>query len=158
MDIQTTTSSVDPNQETIVSDVTTTPDTTLVYAPPEPVPILTIQDLLTLSEVIKSNEETDTKQLRILKNIDEQDVRNKVITWAASGFPDAWTLYSFQCHKSERCSDGIVRKDVLDYYTFLFPDESLTEILASLQQRLPGMQLTYSYTSEFTISIHISKV
>lgn len=131
------------------------PNTNNVY---EPAPILSLADLVGIVDVIIANEQADKNQMNVLKNIDEVDIRRRVVEWAALGFPDAFVLYSFQFHKSERCSDGIVRNNVLDYYNFLFPTEPITTILATVQQRLPGMKLTYSYTDNFTICVHISKL
>ena len=140
------------------SETTTTKDAEIVYVQTGPVPILTISDLLNISEVIKSNEQQDIAQLNVLKNIDEQDIRSKIVTWGAQGFPNTYTIYSFQFHRSECCSDGIVRDNVMDYYNFLFPNQSLSDLLSSLELRLPGMRLTYSYTDDYRICVHISKV
>jgi len=122
-----------------------------------PIPILTLSDLLNVTEVIKSNEQQDIDQLSVLKNINEQDLRSKIVIWAARGFPDAHVIYSFQLHLSETCSDGVSRRNVIDYYTFLFPNQPLTSLLSEVEARLPGMRLTYSYTDNFAICVHISK-
>jgi hypothetical protein len=128
-----------------------------IVGPSGPVPILSLSDLMNIVDVIQANETEDKALISSLKTIDEFDVRNRIVTWAASGFPDAHVLFSFQLHKSERCSDGIVRNDVLDYYTFLCPDDPLPVVLSALEARLPGMKLTYSYTENFLICVHISK-
>ena len=124
---------------------------------PPPLPIVSYSDLLNMANVIHFNEEQDKIQLNVLKTMDEIDVRNRVVIWATSGFPDSYVLYAFQLCRSERCSDGVVRNDVLDYYTFLFPEHPLSTLLSVLQHRLPDMTLSYSYTDTYKICIHISK-
>lgn len=124
----------------------------------QPNPIISFSELVNTTDIIRSSENTDKAALETLINVNETDLRDRLVLWGVSGFSDAHILYSFQLNKLDICSDGKVRNDAMDYYNFLFPETRLTTVLSNLEQRLPGMKLSYSYTNNFTISIHISKL
>lgn len=129
----------------------------LQHPPADPTPIISISDLLNTIDIIKSKEAEDKTRLTTLFNVNEADLRNRLILWGTTGFPSMYTLYSFQLHRSETCSDGIARRDGIEYYNFLFPETPLQNVLMNIEQRLPGMTLTYSYTADFLLCVHISK-
>lgn len=125
----------------------------------EPVvqPILSLSDLVAAVEVIQSRENADRLLIQTLTTIDENDLRARLITWATLGFPNVYALYSLQLNRMEKCSDGIVRNDLLDYVQYLDSTLSITDTLAKLEAKLPGMSLSYSYGTDFTLRIHVTR-
>ena len=124
--------------------------------PPQPDCILTIDDILSTAEAIQSKEAADRTVLDELINVDTMDLKNRLLTWGSLGCPTAHTLYTLQLNCLERCSDGVSRT-LLDYITYLNPTFSIVDTLAVLETRLPGMTLSYSYTTTYALCVHVSK-
>lgn len=124
---------------------------------PELQPVISLTELLNAVQVIESRETEDKRLIESLSTIDETDLRNRLISWATSGFPDLHILYSIQLSQLEQCSDGVVRNNVLDYFQYLSPTVSISDIVMLLQTKLQGMDLSYSYTNDFTVRVHVSR-
>jgi len=125
----------------------------------EPVvqPLISLSDLVAAVEVIQSRENADRLLIQTLTTIDENDLRARLITWATLGFPNVYVLYSLQLSRMEKCSDGVVRNDLLEYFQYLEPNVSISEIVTNLEAKLPGMSLSYSYGTDFTLRIHVTR-
>jgi hypothetical protein len=119
-------------------------------------PILSIDEILSTAEVIRSREESDRTVLQQLTNVDTLDLKNRLLIWGSLGCPTAHTLYTLQLNYLDRCSDGVSRT-VLEYISYLNPTFSIVDTLAALEMRLPGMNLSYSYTTTYALCIHVSK-
>ena len=119
--------------------------------------IITLNDLLGSVEAIQSKENADRALLQSFLDMTDVEIRNKLLTWAGAGFPDNFVFYSIQLNTLEKCSDGIARSDIITYIQYLNPQLSLVDVLKSLETRLPGMTLSYSYTLGFLLEIHVSK-
>lgn len=122
-----------------------------------PQPILSLSELVSMMDVIKNRENIDKQKLESITTVDEIDLRNRLISWGASGFTSAYALYTIQLDRLEKCSDGVVRDDVIDYVRYLCPNTTLANMLNDLEVRLPGMALSYSYTNDFILRIHVSQ-
>lgn len=119
--------------------------------------IITLTDLLGSVEAIQSKENADRALLQSFLDMTDDEIRNKLLTWAGVGFPDNFVFHSIQLNTLEKCSDGIARSDIITYIQYLNPQLSLVDFLKSLETRLPGMTLSYSYTQSFLLQIHVSK-
>ena len=125
--------------------------------PTESVSIISLTDLMNTLDVIKSKEQEDRDKVKtIIVNISDAGLRERLITWGALGFPDAYELFSVQLSK-HRCSDGVFRNNLVDYYSFLFPDTTLQDLVSKVQARLSEMTLSYSYTDDYLLKIHVQK-
>jgi hypothetical protein len=122
-----------------------------------PISIITINDILNTLNVIVSNETADKQHIQSLIDIDEVDLRKRLVDWGIAGFPVGHVIYSLQFTRLENCSDGVVRNDLLDYIQFLFPETSIAIILGNIESKLPGMTLSYSYTNDLILRIHVSR-
>lgn len=120
-------------------------------------PIISFSELTNIIDVIRSREQEDKLKLVNLENVNEDTIRENLKKWAMSQFEDNHTFYVIQFSILDTCSDGVVRNNVFEYMTYLNPGFSLPGTLANLEQRLPGMRLSYSYTSNLTLYIHVSK-
>lgn len=121
-----------------------------------PIPIVSLDELLQTTEALTSVEESDRNKLRSLLDIDQVVLRSRLLAWASGGFPDQYVIYTIQLSQSTSCSDGVTR-DIVAYMTFLLPDFSLVGAVSTLESKLPGMGLSYSYTASKCLSIHVSK-
>jgi hypothetical protein len=119
-------------------------------------PILSIDDILSTIEAVQSKEAADRLVLQQITDVDIVDLKTRLLTWGSLGCPNAHTLYTLQLNCLERCSDGISRT-LLDYISYLNPTFSIVDTLAALETRLPGMTLSYSYTTAYALCIHVSK-
>lgn len=115
-------------------------------------PIVSLDDLIQTKEAIAASEERDKALLRTLVNVNESQLRGLLFTWASTNFTDNYILYEFQL--DSRCLDGVIR-NCIDYITYLGFDP--VTALESIQQRLPGMSLSYSYTNDFKFRVHVTK-
>lgn len=123
----------------------------------EPIPLMSLEELLQTSEALKSLEQGDKNKLQSFLNIDQVLIRSRLLTWASLGFPPLYVIYTIQLSNHAICSDGVSR-DLLSYMAFLLPEFSLAAAVSDLQSKLPGMSLSYSYTLSNCISIHVSKL
>jgi hypothetical protein len=123
----------------------------------QPAPILSLSDIVNTLNVVVAQETADKSLLDTLVAVNESDVRDRLVRWGAVGFPATHVLYSLQFNRPERCSDGVIRNDVMDYLHFLQPDVSIAMVLTALETRLPGMSLSYSYSNDFVLRIHVSR-
>lgn len=124
-----------------------------VVVPQIPV-IVTLNDLIQTKEAIAAAEERDRTQLTSLVNVDEIQLREKLYSWAASDFATSYVLYEIQL--SSKSSDG-VNRTCMEYITYLGTAFDPVGTLSTLQQRLPGMSLSYSYTTDYKFRVHVSK-
>lgn len=129
----------------------------LATPPTQPQSIFSISDILIALDVIQSQENKDRDVLGSLVNVNETDLKARLIAWGMSGFPTGYVLYSLQFGRVEKCSDGIVRNDVVDYISFLLPETTIATILQNIESKLTGMSLSYSYTNDFIVRIHVSQ-
>lgn len=120
----------------------------------EPTSIISFDDLLQTREATIASEAKDMKQLLRLVDVDEEELRTKLLVWASSGFINKYVLYELQLGST--CSDGVSR-NCMEYIAYLGTAFEPVTSLNGLQQRLPGMSLTYSYTSDFKFRVHVSK-
>lgn len=123
--------------------------------PPQPLTIVSLNELLQTREATMSFEQKDRDALATLTTIDEAHLRSNLLVWVGGGVPDNFKLYTIQLVAPPVCSDGASR-DILSYISYIVPGFSIVQILSDLEARLPGMRLTYSYTRT-TLCVHVSK-
>lgn len=123
----------------------------------KPSQIISLSDIVNTIDIIKTRENDDRTLIKTITQINEEDLRNRLVGWGAAGFPDTHKLYTLQFNRLEKCSDGVIRNDVLQYFQYLEPEVSIVNTLNTLEARLPGMALSYSYTNDFIIHVHVSR-
>lgn len=129
-------------------------DDKAVILPQKPAIVVSLDDLMQTKEAISAAEEKDRSQLLTLVNVDETQLRSKLYSWAASDFANSYVLYEIQL--SSKCSDG-VQRGCMEYITYLGTSFDPVATLNILQERLPGMVLSYSYTNDYKFRVHVSK-
>jgi len=123
---------------------------------PDPVPNVVSFDDIMNDHAILLQRESDTKELITsqLLELDAMTLKPKLLEWASLRLPDMFTVLTVSVDVPTTCSDGVSRPR-LQYLEFC-SGISISDILASISSKLPGMTLSYSYTLP-RLSILVSK-
>lgn len=116
--------------------------------------LVTLDELLSSRDVLLQREANDARTLSLIENPDPFSLRNKLLEWAAAGFPDAFPVFSVSVVPPEVCSDGVARK-LYDYIAFVC-GQTLADKLKVLEAKLKGISVVNSF-SETTITVHVMK-
>jgi hypothetical protein len=129
-------------------------DTEYVAPPPGPSYIMTLEELVASQEALQSKESADRLLVTRFVNPDSNTVRTRLLQWAAVGFPNIFVLSSISLTPPAVCLDGMARTgfQYIEYLTGI----SLSEHVRALEQKLPGMSLSYS-TPANMVCIHVTK-
>lgn len=122
--------------------------------PTPPPPPINIDDLLNDVAVLQQKEASDKVMLDGISGIATDTLRQKLVTWATQGFPNAWTLMEITVRPPAQCSDGGVR-DLAGYISFV-SGKTLAEHVAALQARMGGITASFAWTGT-SILIVVSK-
>jgi hypothetical protein len=129
-------------------------DTEYVAPPPAPSYIMTLEELVASQEALQSKETSDRSLVTNFVNPDPAVVRTRLLQWASMGFPNIFVLSSLELIPPSVCLDGVTRS-AFQYVEYL-TGTSLSDHVLTLQQKLPGMHLSYS-TPGSNICIHVTK-
>lgn len=129
-------------------------DTVYVPPPPEPTHIMTLEELLASQEALVSKETADRTAVSSFVNPDPTFVRTRLLQWAGLGFPDIFVLSALDLTPPTVCIDGASR-NAFQYVEYL-TGTSLSDHVRVLEQKLPGMSLSYS-TPGNALLIHVTK-
>lgn len=123
---------------------------------PEPVPeTVSISDLMNDHDMICQRESIETAFLTAqLLSVNPLSLRPTLLQWASMGYPVIFPILSLKLDVPEICADGVSRStQKFVEYCLGMP---LSEVVASLSAKLPGMEVSYS-CSYRTLCIHVSK-
>lgn len=129
-------------------------DTEYVPPPPEPTHIMTLEELLASQEALIAKETADRATVSSFVNPDPLVIRTRLLQWAGLGFPNIFILTSLELNPPTTCADGVARNP-FQYVAYL-TGTSLSDHVLTLQQKLPGMSLSYS-TPGNSLCIHVTK-
>jgi hypothetical protein len=129
-------------------------DTEYVAPPPEPSYIMTLEQLVASQEALVSKESNDRASVTTFVNPDPGTVRTRLLQWASLGFPNIFVLLSVDLAPPPVCLDGVARSG-FQYIQYL-TGTSLSDHVRALEQKLPGMSLSYS-TPGIAVCIHVTK-
>lgn len=117
--------------------------------------IITLQELITSNEYNQFKEQTDLAALQQILNPNNDVLRSKLFSWAASGFPVAFTLMETEINPPDICADG-QRRTKFEYIAYLLK-RPLGHFLRDLETKIPGIGLSYS-TPDMKVCIHCEKL
>lgn len=143
-----------------MSDSVPPPDTSNEPVPvPEPVPaplppIATLEELLASQEAAVHKEADDRSALTPLLNDPRGALRVPLFQWAGANFPNSYILLSYDLTPPTVCSDGVIR-NAYDYTEWCLGC-SMADLITSLQSRVMGMVLSYSFLGT-TFRIHVTR-
>lgn len=144
--------SEEPTPEQVQSEYESIPSITTVS---ESSPyIITFEELQSSLEALRSKESSDRLSVIQFVEPDAEELKKKLLQWASLGFPDIFVLFSLPIEVPGKCSDGQVR-DLFNYVNYLLAS-TLGEKIQLLNQKLPGMQLSYSIQNTM-VNMHVSK-
>lgn len=126
--------------------------------PPAPAPVppapISITDILNDVVVIQQKETADKGTLDAIGAATHDSLRSKLVTWATTGFPNAYTLMEVAVSPPAQCSDGVVR-GLADYIVFC-SGKTIQEHVALLQAKLDGITVSFANLG-YAIAIVVSK-
>lgn len=120
-------------------------------------PIISLDELLQTIEAVQSKENADRVALTSFFEMNEVSLKDALKLWASQGFPENYIVFELQLNKLEKCIDGETR-DIIQYIQYLRPNDNIVNSLNTLQSRLPGMGVSYSYTEDFKFRIHVRRL
>ena len=135
-------------EQTLVPTGTTGPN-----EPPAPV-VITLSDILNATEIVRQKEATDKSALESIGLVTFDNLRTKLIQWAAAGFPNAFTLMEVSVVPPPVCSDGVTR-DLASYIIFC-SGKNLSDHVAELQTKLPDIDVSFANVG-YAIAVVVSK-
>jgi hypothetical protein len=122
---------------------------------PEPQYLITLDELISSQDVLRQKEIDDKAIIDTIDNPNPVDLRAKLYQWAVQKFPEAFPVFSIIINPPQICSDGVTR-GLYDYIQFC-SGMSIADKLLSLQAKMQGIQVLNSYSGN-TITIHVSKL
>ena len=117
--------------------------------------LISMDDLLSNQAYILG---VESRNKAVLNNINYDLLKQNLVTWASTGFPDSTNIYRFiiEIPNGNMCSDGNVR-DFCEYISFLLGMQ-INDLPARIQSKLSGIRLTYSISADpFALNLHASR-
>ncbi len=122
-----------------------------------PNPIVSIQDLVSSAEVVRAKESLHRRVISTLSTVFNDDAtKENLITWALGGFRPGFTVKEMLFEPPVVCSDG-VKREIAEYMNFVSTPYTVADHFSALEACLPGIQVTYSFSSPKTILLHVTK-
>jgi hypothetical protein len=106
--------------------------------------VIRLDDILADQTLYLQQEARDRDKFAQLLSPNLNDIRTKLVGFAAKQFQPPCDLFVIDITAPNICSDG-VQRTFFDYIQFV-SGKSITEHLATLQPILPDFQVAYSYT------------
>lgn len=151
MSTEESTGSVGPTEQLPISANDLIAYTPTPPAPPQPI---TIDDLLATNQMLLKKEADDKATLEGIGSISHEELKNKLIVWASSGFPNAFEIDRLSINPPQLCSDGVSR-DLASYIEFC-SGKPLQDHVAVLQAKVTGMSISFANMGNY-ISIVVTK-
>ncbi len=104
-------------------------------------PLILLTDLMTDLSVLQQQEAADRTSFLAVSSPDIQSMRNKLITWLATGKPGNCVLIRIPFAVPNVCSDGVSR-NFFEYVEFV-SGKTLVAHLQSVQDILPDFEVGY---------------
>ena len=134
-----------------MSDAPPLPPDTSNEIPP---PIATLEELLASQEAAVHKEADDRSLLTPLLTDPRGALRLPLFQWAAANFSNAYVLLSYDLTPPAVCSDGVIR-NAYDYTEWCLGC-SMADLISTLQSRVTGMVLSYSFAGT-TFRVHVTR-
>lgn len=122
-----------------------------------PDPILTIDELSANADVVRAREALHRRVVSTLSSVFHEDhTKEQLIGWALGGFRPGYTVRELIFDPPLVCSDGI-KRDIAEYLNFVSTPHTIAEHFSALESCLPGIQVTYSFSSTKTMLVHVTR-
>ncbi len=125
------------------------------WNPPPPNPyIVTLSELLSAHNVVVQKEAEDRANASRFVSPNGDDLRPKLFEWANKGFPTIYPIRTLEITAPLTCSDGEARV-TLQYLEYLI-EKTIPQCLSTLQEKMPGIEVTFSHSAN-TVTLHVSR-
>lgn len=131
------------------------PESAVGTGPTGPQHIITMGELLASREVVIAKETADKGLLQSLINPSYETFRTATFQWAGLGFPAGYKIFSLEVTPPSVCSDGVARN--LNMYVVYLTESTIEQLVANIQELMPGIQLIYSLSQTNAITLSVSK-
>jgi hypothetical protein len=125
-----------------------------VSLPTEPATI-SLADILNSAQVVTQKEASDKALLESIGTASLNEITNKLIVWATTGFPNAYPLFNISITPPAVCSDGVTR-DLTAYIQFC-SGKTINEHVQVLQDRMTDIIVSFANMGN-AIAIVVSKL
>jgi hypothetical protein len=116
---------------------------------------VSLDDLMNDQTVMLQRENDARSYLsQTLIDITASSLKPKLLEWASLRFPAIFVLITVSLSVPQVCSDGASR--LLPQYIEFCSGKTLNEIAASLSQKLPGIQVSFSNAPD-ALYVHVSR-
>lgn len=126
----------------------------ITLEPTPPPPLITIEELLQLKEVIERKENQDRVVCGQI-NLPYDALRQKLLDWAIAGFPSAYEISRVQIEPPSKCSDGVTR-NIYEYIQYL-SNKSLDEHLQMIRDQVSGIRVSSTVQTNSWIIILVNQ-
>jgi hypothetical protein len=116
--------------------------------------MFSISNILDEQQIISRREAADASEIDRIANMDPEDMRAKLMTWATTGFPAGYPILEITLHQPLQCLDGVARS-MIEYVPYL-TNKTVEQHLALLQAKFIDITAGVTYTTN-TIRIHVSR-
>lgn len=120
----------------------------------EPLPLITIEELLSSIEVLQQKELADKVLLESIGKLSQDFLKTKLINWALAGFPNVYEIYTVTIIPPISCTDGVTRN--LSEYILFCSGKSIREHLDILEQKMQNISVSFANMGSY-ISIVVSR-
>jgi hypothetical protein len=128
---------------------------TMMNQPPQPPPILSLDDLLNTVDYELQKEASDREIVNAFMSPGYDVLKTVLKPWAKAGFPTSFLISSIELKVPPICADGVSRS--LSFYFEYLLGVSIATALQNMATNTTGMSFSYSHNGSNTINLHISK-
>ena len=128
---------------------------TLMNQPPQPPPILSLDDLLNTVDYEVQKETADRLIVNAFMNPSYDALKTMLKPWAKAGFPTSFLISSIELNVPPVCADGVSRS--LSFYFEYLLGVSIATALQNIATNTSGMSFTYSHDGSKKLNLHITK-
>ena len=128
---------------------------TMMNQPPQPPPIITLDDLLNTVDYELQKEAADRSIVNAVLNPSYDTLKTLLKPWTLGGFAPGFAITSFNLIVPPVCADGVYRS--LTYYFEYLLGVPIATGLENMAAKTAGMRFSYSHDGNSKITIHISK-
>lgn len=137
-----------------MSDDQLEPDRLYAAANPPPPQPISIDELMNSIEALQKKESDDKLLLESIGTTPADDLRSKLLSWAKTGFQNAYEIFKLDITPPDLCSDG-VKRNMMDYVQYC-SGKQIYEHISPLNEKTTGMSFGYMNYSTY-ITVVVSK-
>ena len=128
---------------------------TMMNQPPQPPPVLSLDDLLNTVDYEVQKEAADRVIVNAFMSPGYDILKTMLKPWAKAGFPTSFLISSIELKVPPICADGVTRS--LSFYFEYLLGVPIATALQNMATNTTGMSFSYSHNGSNKINLHITK-